>query len=267
MSTAEAIRQRAEARRLWLERALSRWQATPDIVAVWLWGSGGRGIDDALSDWDIFLAWSDAGQVAVIDHGWFQQFGEVLWWQEDPYNAPLDGRYIAVGYPAPFTPLPVDWYLEPASSARIGADTRVLLERSPLPRAAVETFQLFPTVADETEYVLPVDPVERVQHQLEWFWFMFIPMAKWAARDDRVRIEGQLDGLNRVVADAVGLVGGQPVQTTGEHVFATVRRLADAMQRLHPALRFRGVEIPAEYAERLRKFDETEDIRRSGWLR
>ena len=109
----------------------------------------------------------------------------MLWWHEDPYNAPIEGRCVAAGYSAPYSPLPVDWYVQPASAAQIGTDTRILLERSPLPRVPVETFELFPTVTNAVECVLPTDLVDRVQHQLGWFWFMYAPMAKWAARATR----------------------------------------------------------------------------------
>ena len=185
MSTAGAIRERAAARRHWLDQALGQLQVIPAVVAVWLWGSGGRGDDDALSDWDIFVAWDDAADVGGLDAEWFRRFGEVLWWHEDPYNAPTEGRYVAAGYPAPYTLLPVDWYLQPASAAQIGTDTRILLERSPLPRVPAETYKLFPSVTHAVESVLPTDPGERVQHQLDWFWFMYAPMAKWAARGDQ----------------------------------------------------------------------------------
>jgi hypothetical protein len=266
VSTAGVIRERSVARRRWLDHAVGQLEAIPAVVAVWLWGSGGRGDDDALSDWDIFVAWHDASEIADLDAGWFRRFGDVLWWHEDPFDAPREGRYVATGYPAPYSPLPVDWYLQPASAARIGTDTRVLLEHSPLSRTPVETFALFPTVTNDVDFVLPTDPVERVQHQLGWFWFMYAPMAKWAARGDEDRTRDQLEGLNRVLREAADLVGQQPLTPSEGDAFGTVRALGDAMTSLHPALRSVGVELPSEVTERLRAYDEANEIRRRGWL-
>lgn len=254
------------ARQHWLAQALDQLEAIPSVAAVWLWGSGGRGDDDALSDWDIFVAWDDGSEAAGLETGWFRRFGELLWWHEDSFNAPTEGRFVATGYPAPYLPLPVDWYLQPASAAQIGTDTRVLWERSPLPRVPVETFGLFPTVTNDVEFVLPSGPVERVQHQLGWFWFMYAPMAKWAARGDADRTRDELHGLNRVVREAADLVGRQPVVGRDGDVFNTVRALGDAMVGLHPALRSAGVELPPEVTERLRSYDEANEIRRQGWL-
>lgn len=267
MSTAKAIREREATRRSWLHEALGQLETIPAVVAVWLWGSGGRNEDDALSDWDIFVAWEERSDVAAIDAGWFDRFGEVLWWHEDHHNAPTEGRYISTGYPAPYSPLPIDWYMQPASAAQIGVGTRILLERAPLPRVPVETHELFPMVADRAEFVLPANPVERVQHQLGWFWFMYTPMAKWAARGDEERTRGQIEGLDRVLREAASLAGAAPPAASDGAVFDTVRAMGQAMTGLHPALQSAGVEIPAEVAERLRAYDEANDIRDQEWLR
>lgn len=266
MPTVEVIREQGAARRRWLDHALGQLETIPAVVAVWLWGSGGRGDDDALSDWDIFVAWDDASEVAGLDAGWFRRFGDLLWWHENPFNAPSEGRFVATGHPAPYSPLPVDWYLQPASAAQIGTDTRVLWERSPLPRVPVETFELFPTVINDVEFVLPTDPVERVQHQLGWFWFMYAPMAKWTARGDADRTRAEVPGLNQVLHGAADLVGQQPVIGRDGDVFSTVRALGAAMVSLHPALRSAGVQLPSEVTERMRAYDEANEIRRQGWL-
>lgn len=43
------------ARQRWLTQALDQLETIPNVVAVWLCGSGGRANDDALSDWGIFV--------------------------------------------------------------------------------------------------------------------------------------------------------------------------------------------------------------------
>jgi len=191
----------------------------------------------------------------------------VLWWHEDPYNAPTEGRYVTTGYPAPYSPVPIDWYLQPAPAARRGVDTLVLLERSPVPRVPVETHELFPTVTDAVEFVLPSDPVERVQHQLDWFWLMYAPLARRAARNDQERSRDQVEGLTRVLREAASLVGAESTAAADGDVFDTVRALAQAMAGLHPALQSAGVGSHPGVAERLRTYDEANEIRRRGWLR
>lgn len=269
VSTAKDIRAQALFRRRWLDRALAELQEVPAVVAVWLWGSGGRGDDDALSDWDIFVALADVSDLAQLDPArWVRQFGEVLSWHEDSYNAPTEGRYVAAAYPGPYSPMPVDWYLQPSSAVQIGRDTRTLVERSPLPRAPVETAALFPNVANEVEFVLPSDPVERIQHHLNWFWFMFAPMAKWTARGDSQRTREQVEDLARVFREAGDLVGQKPavVADAETNVFDAVRNLGRAMASIHPDLRLAGVEPPPESNERLRTLEEADAIRRQGWL-
>ena len=78
-------------------------------------------------------------------------------------------------------------------------------------------------MTNDVDFVLPTDPVERVQHQLGWFWFMYAPMAKWAARGDTDRTRDELQGLSRVLREAADLVGQQPVTTTDDDFFCTVR--------------------------------------------
>lgn len=91
-------------------------------------------------------------------------------------------------------------------------------------------------------------------------------MAKWAARGDADRTGDELPGLNRVLREATDLVGQQPVLGKDGDVFSTARAPGDAMVGLHPALRSAGVELPPVVSERLRSYDEANEIRRQGWL-
>jgi hypothetical protein len=73
---------------------------------------------------------------------------------------------------------------------------------------------------------------------------LYAPMAKWAARGDRERTRDKDSGLTRVLREAAGLVGQEPVHTTEGDVFDNARALAVAMVSLHPALRAAGVQLP-----------------------
>jgi len=260
------LAQRQRDRVDWLERALVDWRADDRVVAVWLWGSGGRGTDDALSDWDLFVATDDAASMDLLGGAdGFSRFGAVAWVRENEYNAPADGRCFSVGYPAAFEPLAIDWYLQPVSAAIIGTDTRVLLEKTPVPRAESETFALFPNVASQTPYALPTDPAERLGERLAWFWFMFSPIAKWLARRDDRRVDAELAGMHDVLTEAAHFVDHTlPAPPGDADLVSQVRWLADQMTRIHPALSARHVRIP-ETDTAYQQLDTAQRIHQSGW--
>jgi len=266
MDMRQVLERRQGDRVHWLDVAVSQWRADDRVVAAWLWGSGGRGTDDALSDWDVFVAVDDEASMAppsVPD--WFGRFGQVLWLRENAYNAPAGGRCFSVGYPAAFEPLAIDWYLQPRAAAIIGTDTRVLVEKQPVPRADRETFALFPNVATGTAYELPVDPAERLTERLVWFWFMFSPIAKWLARGDQERVAEQLAGMHNVLTEAAHFVGQiDPTPLGDADLVSEVDRLAHEMTTIPPALSARHVRVPETDAA----YDQLETAKRiheSGW--
>lgn len=113
MSIPGDLEARAAVRRTWLNSAVARWHK--DLAVLGVWGSGGRGADDALSDWDILVAWAGPFPDPTQDlRPWFEQFGELIECGEDSYNAPAEGRYCYALYPAPLEVLPIDWYIQPA---------------------------------------------------------------------------------------------------------------------------------------------------------
>lgn len=106
----------------------------------------------------------------------------------------------------------------------------MLIEKQPLPRTTAETATTFPRASAGSTLKLPTDPVARFEHHLEWFWFMYHPMAKWLARDDQERTAAQLAGLRGVICEAAALVGAaEPPARDHDDVFATVRQLAAEM--------------------------------------
>ena len=212
-------------------------------MAAWLWGSGGVGTADALSDFDLFVVLSEASSIDDVDVR-FDDFGEVLWAREVPYNAPEAGRYYTVGYPGPLQPIAVDWYWQPASHAVIGSDTRVLVEKSPMVRSDAPTFSLFPNVRDEVPYQHPEDPRERLESLLMWFWSMFGPLSKWAARGQQDRVAEQLPMLDGVLAIAEDHLSVHHHQLDTSNPLAAWRAVAEQMTALDSRLLDSGVAVP-----------------------
>lgn len=266
MDVRAELAQRQRDRVDWLEQAVVDWRADDRVVAAWLWGSGGRGTDDALSDWDLFIATAGTASMDLLGGAdWFSRFGTVAWVRENEYNAPADGRCFSVGYPVAFEPLAIDCYLQPASAAIIGTDTRVLLEKTPVPRAEQETFALFPNVASQTPYALPTDPAQRLGERLAWFWFMFSPLAKWLARRDDRRVNDQLPGMHDVLTEAAHFVDDTIPALPGDaEPVSQVRWLADHMTKIQPALSARHVRIP-DNDSAYEQLDTAQRIHESGW--
>lgn len=211
------------------------------MVAAWLWGSAGRGDADVLSDLDLFVSVADRSAIDTVDDR-FDSFGEVLWCREVPYNAPAEGRYFTVGYPAAVEPLPIDWYWQPAAVATIGTDTRVLIEKSPLPRVVVDTFATFTPMEDRPS-PHPEDPVERLEGLLVWFWSMYGSLAKKIARGHVDQAAEQVLLLDGVLALALDHIGERHAPISGAPL-AALQVLADRMEAIHPALESAGLALP-----------------------
>ena len=237
----ERLGERERDRDRWLRRAVHLLERDDSVVAAWLWGSVGRGDADALSDLDLFIAVADRSALDAI-HERFDRFGEVQWCREVPYNAPVDGRYFTVGYPAAVEPLPIDWYWQPASVATIGTDTRVLIEKSPVRRVRVDTFATFPPMEDRPS-PHSEDPVERLEGLVVWFWSMFGSLAKKIARGQLDEAAEQVRLLDGVLAVALDHVGERHRPITHAPVTA-LPILADRMEAIHTALRRAGVTPP-----------------------
>jgi hypothetical protein len=236
----QRLAQQLEARQAWLTSAVRKWTDDPNVVGAWLWGSEGAGTADALSDFDLFVVLSDTSPIDDVDAR-FESFGDVLWAREVAYNAPEAGRYFTVGYPGPLQPIAIDWYWQPASHAMIGTDTRVLVEKSLLPRAAAPTFSLFPNVRDEVPYQHPEDARERLEGQLVWFWFMFGPLSKWAARGQHA-----LPTLDAVLGMAELHVAADHQQLPPADPLASWRTVAERMTAIGSRLSASGVAVPED---------------------
>ncbi|MEO6597049.1 MAG: hypothetical protein ABIP94_20075 [Planctomycetota bacterium] len=181
-----------------------------------------------------------------------------------PYNAPAGGRYFSVGYPGPLQPVSIDWYWQPRTQARIGLDTRVLIEKHPIPRIRASTFETFPNVRDAVPFQPPEDPRERLEGALTWFWFMFGPLSKKVARGHRDQLLEQvplLDGAVALAAQEAGL-DHTPITATGGA--SDLRALADRMLALQPML---DVDVPDEHTRTaLEMLALAEGLLAEGWV-
>jgi predicted nucleotidyltransferase len=261
MGIVERLIERERDRDRWLRRAVRLLESDESVVAAWLWGSAGRGDADALSDLDLFVAVADPSAIDTV-HERFDTFGEVEWCREVPYNAPAEGRYFTVGYPAAVEPLPIDWYWQPAGVATIGTDTRVLIEKSPLPRVPVDTFATFTPMEDRPS-PHPEDPVERLEGLVVWFWSMYGSLAKKIARGQLDQAAGQVRLLDDVLALALDHVGHRHDPISGEPL-AALQVLADRMEEIQPALETAGVTSP-DTAKARHSLGLAVDLVHAGW--
>jgi hypothetical protein len=146
--------------------------------------------------------------------------------------------------------------------ATIGTDTRVLIEKSPLPRVPVETFATFTPMEDRPS-PHPEDPVERLEGLLVWFRSMYGSLAKKIARGqldqagEEVRL---LDGVLALPLDHIGKrhdpISGAPLEA--------LQVLADRMEAIHPALGRRGV-ARLDTAKAQHSLDLAGDLVAAGW--
>lgn len=148
---------------------LTQLEADPRIVAVWLFGSHGRGGADALSDLDLWLIVTDeayaelvAQKVAFVD-----ELATAVLHLHAPQNAPQGGDYLAVQYDAPTAAHHVDFYWQPLSLAGRPPDTAVCFEKVPIPQ--VDAWP--PFVGEDGGEKRPF-------HQFSYLWVMLMVLAK-----------------------------------------------------------------------------------------
>ena len=84
----------------------------PIVKAAWLAGSFGRGGEDALSDFDLWVIVDDDQFHKIITqpHQYTSKIGNPVLFLEAPQNAPEGGAYLMTCYDAPVAPHIIDWY-------------------------------------------------------------------------------------------------------------------------------------------------------------
>ncbi len=241
-----------------LERIVEALQADSRVVAAWLSGSFGRGVEDAWSDLDLHVAIEDDALAAFLDERMmlYQRIGNPTLIQgEMASNAMAGSRFQLVIYPGP---IEVDWTIGPVSQACRPLETTIIFSRRAIP---IET----PPPASLEE--------RRAQAAaaLTFFWAMAPIAIKYVGRGETRRASSQIDLLTgafiqlwRLVERPDGPDPAAPFQNratepeldailprlgweiTPGSALAVIRALCLAMERLHPSLEALGVPAPHE---------------------
>jgi hypothetical protein len=148
----------------------------PNVKAAWLWGSIGRGDEDALSDIDLWVIVDDEYIDPILSHPlqYVSQVTNPVLSLEAPQNAPEGGAYLMACYDAPVAPHIVDWYWQPKSLASISDQVRLLFDRAGI-RHQEQPIHFSGGPANKAI-------VERPMHFISFFWMMLMITAKEASR-------------------------------------------------------------------------------------
>jgi len=231
-------------------------EADPRVVAAWLSGSFGRGVDDAWSDLDLHLAVADEDYAPFLDdrRAFYRRFGEPLLVQREmPSNAMPGSTFQLVIYRGP---VEVDWTIGPSSQAVRVPETTLLFARRPI------SLDTPPPLSRD-------DRREMASDALTFFWAMAPIAIKFAGRGESRRASSQIDLLTgsfiqlwRVVELPDGPSPNAPHQNraTEPHLDAilprlgweitpaaaldVIRSLCAEVERRHPAFAALGIEPP-----------------------
>lgn len=123
-----------------LHHIQSRLEAVDHVAAAWLSGSRGRGTADTLSDIDLWLAIEDDAIGKLIEDPliFVHDIVPTIMHIQAPSIAPPGGVYLLTWVPIGDGFEQVDWYWTPVSSAHRPAQTRLLMERRPIPVAPLQ---------------------------------------------------------------------------------------------------------------------------------
>ncbi len=243
-----------------LERIVGVLQADRRVVAAWLSGSFGRGVEDAWSDLDLHVAIEDESLPAFLDErvALYRSIGDpILVQREMASNAMATSRFQLVIYPGP---IEVDWTIGPESQASRPPETRIIHSRRAIPI--------------EIPPPLPADQRRAVAGDvLTFFWAMAPIAVKFVGRGDSRRASSQIDLLTGAFIQLWRLVelpdGPDPTapfqnratepeldavlprlewEITPAAALDVIRTLCSEVERLHPSLEGLGVLPPRELA-------------------
>jgi hypothetical protein len=239
-------------RAAFLARLTDALRADGRIVALWLFGSLGRGDGDALSDVDATAAVEDGAAAVLCARPWrsaghttperlalLRRCGEVVLTHDVHANAPEGGTQTNAVYADGVS---LDLNLVPLARARRPAETRLLFERRPVPAVppAAETL---------------AQRRHQIGQTVALFWIMTLVTAKYRLRGWDVSAQSTLTQLRGQVASVRRLIAGEaprfrrlapdvPLAATPEAQAAALRALADEMEALLPAARRLGADVP-----------------------
>lgn len=218
----------------------------PGVSAAWLFGSLGRGDEDALSDIDLWVIVDDdqIDNVVAQPRQYIYQVGSPVLFLEAKQNAPEGGAYLMVCYDAPIAPHIVDWYWQPQSLAFIPGQVRLLFNRAGLLQKDQPIH--FPEREDSEPMVEP--PI----HFISYFWMMFMITAKHAFRspwsEEMVFLPHLLQTMVKtrqfLGQDDILLSRDFPPQRSPGEKMRLLYQLADQMKKMMAILYDRGEEVP-----------------------
>jgi predicted nucleotidyltransferase len=176
------MQQYIQRRNTLLERIIQVLEADSRVVAAWLSGSFGRGVEDAWSDFDLHLAIEDEALEAFLADRFalYRTFGEPLLIQAEMTSmSQPQGVFQLVIYPGP---IEVDWNFGPSSIAERPAETKMLFSRHSVPIVVP------PPVTAERR-------LKQAAEVLTFFWAMAPIAVKYAGRGDTRRAVTQIELL------------------------------------------------------------------------
>jgi predicted nucleotidyltransferase len=246
-----------------LERIVGVLQADPRVVAAWLSGSFGRGVEDAWSDLDLHVAIEDGSLPVFLDErdALYRSIGDPLLIQREmPSNAMPGSTFQLVMYPGP---IEVDWTIGPVSKVSRPPETTMLFARRAIP----------------IEVPLPATPDERramAEDALTFFWAMAPIAIKYVGRGESRQASSQIDLLTgafiqlwRLVEMPDGPNPSAPYQNratepeldailprlgweiTPRAALDVIRALCAEVERLHPSVEALGVDPPHGMARKV----------------
>ena len=218
----------------------------PGVNAAWLFGSLGRGDEDALSDIDLWVIVDDEHIDNIITQPrWYaSRIGTPILFLEAPQNAPDSGVYLMTCYDAKIAPHIVDWYWQPQSLANISGEVLLLFDRVGL----IHNDQPPHFSGQPASKEIPERPI----HLISFFWMMLMIAAKHAFRSPWGEEMGLLPLLVEPIDQAHHFLGQANPSTfieipshklPGEKI-QLLYKLADRMSELMIALSERGEEVP-----------------------
>ncbi|HSJ36889.1 MAG TPA: nucleotidyltransferase domain-containing protein [Planococcus sp. (in: firmicutes)] len=219
----------------------------PRVKAAWLFGSIGRGDEDALSDIDLWVVVDDdhIDNIIAQPRQVTSHIGNPVLFLEAPQNAPEGGAYLMTCYDTPVAPHIVDWYWQPQALAYISGQVRLLFDRVGL-------------IHKDQPIQFPGRPaskeiIERPIHFISFFWMMLMITAKKAFRSPWAEKMELLPLLIDSIVKAQHFLGRESIlllrdiphhQLPSEKVHL-LYKLADQMSEMMAIIAEQGQEVPA----------------------
>ena len=219
----------------------------PRVKAAWLFGSMGRGDEDALSDIDLWVIVDDDQIANVIAHShqFASQIGDPVLLLEVLRNAPEGGAYMMACYDAPVAPHIVDWYWQPQSLAYISGQVRLLFDKVGLIHKD-QPIQFPGRPANEENPELPIQFIS-------FFWMMLMIAAKYVCRfpwEEEMEllpllVDPMVKAQHFIGQDSILSLQNLPHHQLPGEKLQLLHTLADQMCKIMAAISEQGEAVPS----------------------